>query len=215
MSKYDGPSYKKNQKRLKKSEFPFYRDSAHATKKDNLFDRSKTSKYEEPIKITRELNVDTAEKLFSEQVDESNHERTKRLSNKQTIDNEIKSSFSYKKNSASYLKEEDKSEGIFEKELATYQKRRSSTPFKVQKIPSPYYGLNKHIEKETTKVNYKNIATSLQKEEDDFILSHDHLCERISKRYTEDNSVAEKNHHQVNLSERPKKKLNRSIAKMI
>ncbi|MCA9765713.1 MAG: DNA translocase FtsK [Carnobacterium sp.] len=176
MSKYDGPSYKKNQKRLKKSEFPFYRDSAHVTEKDGLFDKTKTSKYENSIKISQKMNTNSSEKLFSEQVNKMNEEGKKSIPTK---------------NKPNESNEKDKSREIFKRDAAVYQKRRSSTPFKVQKIPSPYNGLSKTFRKGTT-VDYSELAISLKKEEEDFILSYDHLCERVSKLYTKEvNSACE------------------------
>lgn len=218
MSKYDGPSYKKDQKRLKKSEFPFYRDSAQATKKDNLFDRSKTSKFEKPIKITREINVDVTEKLFSEEINKSNDERKKWLSNENKDDSKTAQLSSYKKSNSNKSKEDSKSAEMFKRDEATYQKRRSSTPFKVQKIPSPYYGFNKNLKIETAKVNYKKILRTLEKKEDDFILSIDHLCEPIINLDDDENKTNQENQkvlQQPSLLEQPKKKLSRSLSAMI
>ncbi|MGB6178037.1 hypothetical protein, partial [Carnobacterium sp.] len=214
MSKYDGPSYKKNQKRLKKSEFPFYSDSAHATKKDNLFDRSKTSKYDKPIKITREINVELTEKLFSEQVNETNDERIKRLPSRQHNNHsETVQPHSHERNDLTRKNQGKILEEIVKSEEATYQERRSSTPFKVQKIPSPYYGLNKKLEQEIKKVNYRKIAVHLEKEEEEFILFDNYLCDHISKLYIEEEKII--HIEQPTIIEQPKKKLSRSLAAMI
>ncbi|WP_414839928.1 DNA translocase FtsK [Carnobacterium sp. TMP28] len=205
MSKYDGPSYKKNQKRLKKSEFPFYRDSAHVTEKDGLFDKTKTSKYEKSIKITREMNTNGSEKSFSEQINKTNDERKRLIPTKQDNGNSNESS------------EKDNSNDLFKRDTAIYQKRRSSTPFKVQKIPSPYHGLSKTFRKGIT-VDYSELAISLKKEEEDFILSYDHLCERLSKLYTKEaESTFEEpadSDQSVSL-DNSKNKLNQSLETMI
>jgi len=50
------------------------------------------------------------------------------------------------------------------------QFNRSSTPFQVRKVPSPYYGLHPRPDKKREAVDYHLLKKRLQKAEEDFLL---------------------------------------------
>ena len=185
MAKYDGPSYHKGQKRSNKSKFPFYRDSVRVTKKDNLFDRTKTSKFEQPVKIDKEMSAREPETLFSEFVNQNNLERKQRLG--QTRKVAVKKTEAAESNQSS---DQKSTKRFLKEETALVQNGRSSTPFKVQKIPSPYYGFQQRNENDDFKINYKKIAGNFKKEAGDFILLADHLSSTVQELFAEKQSSA-------------------------
>ncbi|WP_313468203.1 DNA translocase FtsK [Carnobacterium sp.] len=185
MAKYDGPSYHKGQKRSNKSKFPFYRDSVRVTKKDNLFDRTKTSKFEQPVKISKEISAREPENLFSEFVNQNNLERKQRLGQTRKI--AVKKKEAVETNQLSDQKTTKK---FLKEETSLVQNGRSSTPFKVQKIPSPYYGFQQRNENDDFKINYKKIAGKFKKEAGDFILLADHLSSTVQELFAEKQSSA-------------------------
>lgn len=224
MAKYDGPSYHKSQKRSNKTKFPFYRDSVRVTKKDNLFDRTKTSKFEQSVKIGKEMSARETETLFSEFINQNNVERKQRLG--QARKAAVKKTEAAESNQSADQKPKTNN---LKEETPLMHNGRSSTPFKVQKIPSPYYGFQQRNENDDFKINYKKIAGKFKKEAGDFILLADHLSSTVQELFAEKQSSAlmktseanvvvkkaEDEKQPVGSSHSQKRTLRRSLAGMI
>ena len=70
------------------------------------------------------------------------------------------------------------------KHIATpFQEGRSSTPFKVQKIPSPYYGFQERSNKKKEETNYTTILLELEKKPEDFLLFEEHLLNESNQSF--------------------------------
>lgn len=68
------------------------------------------------------------------------------------------------------------SKGLTHK-VTPYQEDRSSTPFKVKKVPSPFYGYQERREEKKDEIQYAIIYQNLTKENEDFLLLEDYLSE--------------------------------------
>lgn len=189
MPKYDGPSYQKGQKRSHKSKFPFYRDSEHVTKKESLFNRTKHSQLEEPIKLTRELPTKGSEMLFSELISQNNLERKQRTEHSKIVATQKAQLKKEKEAMGNRIRNHEKAKEALKNDDTPFQTGRSSTPFKVQKIPSPYYGFQQNDKKEKKKIDYKKIAQELKKEANEFILLVDHLSAKMESLFKEEDAL--------------------------
>ncbi|MFL2099210.1 DNA translocase FtsK [Desemzia sp. FAM 23989] len=61
--------------------------------------------------------------------------------------------------------------------VTSYQEDRSSTPFKVKQVPSPFYGYKERREEKKESVNYAFIYENLSKQPADFLLFDEYLSE--------------------------------------
>ena len=189
MPKYDGPSYQKGQKRSHKTKFPFYRDSEHVAKKESLFTRTKNSQLEQPIKLTRELPTKGSEMLFSELISQNNLERKQRTEKSKVIATQKAQLKKEKEAMGNRIRNHEKAKEALKNDDMPFQTGRSSTPFKVQKIPSPYYGFQENDKKEKKKIDYKKIAQELKKEANEFILLVDHLSAKMESLFKKEHAV--------------------------
>lgn len=61
--------------------------------------------------------------------------------------------------------------------VTSYQEDRSSTPFKVKQVPSPFYGYKQRKEEKKDTINYAFIYENLSKQNDEFLLFDEYLSE--------------------------------------
>ncbi|MBM6613429.1 DUF87 domain-containing protein [Desemzia sp. RIT804] len=61
--------------------------------------------------------------------------------------------------------------------VTSYQEDRSSTPFKVKQVPSPFYGYKERREEKKESINYAFIYKNLTKQNEDFLLFDEYLSE--------------------------------------
>lgn len=164
MPKYDGPSYQKNQDSQKKFKFPFYRDAEKATNK------------EASIKISHPKNNDsqTTNQLIKTNEKNSEVDFTTLQKDNNSVRNYLSTISKEEQKKQNELKKQKKKvekrikQTAYSKEslrhaATPFQEGRSSTPFKVQKIPSPYYGFQERSPKKNEDTNYLEILLKLEK----------------------------------------------------
>ena len=192
MPKYDGPSYEKNQDRQKKFKFPFYRDAENATNKEESIKTSQLkNKNSQPTKqVIKSEEKDSRIDFTTFQKDNisvrnylstiGKDEQQKQLElkkQKKQIEKRIKQT-TYSKESLKHA-------------ATPFQEGRSSTPFKVQKIPSPYYGFQERSHKKSEETNYTTILLELKKKSEDFLLFEEYLLNESNQSFvhTEEKEV--------------------------
>lgn len=82
------------------------------------------------------------------------------------------------------------SKGLTHK-VTPYQEDRSSTPFKVKKVPSPFYGYQERREEKKEEIQYAIIYQNLTKENEDFLLLEDYLSELGKEQFDQTDSNSE------------------------
>ncbi|WP_434088277.1 DNA translocase FtsK [Desemzia incerta] len=75
--------------------------------------------------------------------------------------------------------------------VTPYQEDRSSTPFKVKKVPSPFYGYQERREEKKESIQYAIIYQNLTKENEDFLLFEDYLSELGKEQFEQTDSNSE------------------------
>src|SRR5690606_30030288 len=75
--------------------------------------------------------------------------------------------------------------------VTPYQEDRSSTPFKVKKVPSPFYGYQERREEKKESIQYAIIYQNLTKENEDFLLFEDYLSELGKEQFEQTDSSSE------------------------
>lgn len=77
--------------------------------------------------------------------------------------------------------------------VTPYQEDRSSTPFKVKQVPSPFYGYRERREEKKETIQYAVIYQNLTKENEDFILFEDYLSELGKEQLEQNDNIKEQN----------------------
>ncbi|MER2179810.1 MAG: DNA translocase FtsK, partial [Carnobacterium inhibens] len=182
MPKYDGPSYQKDQDRQKKFKFPFYRDTQNVTNKEGSL---KTSALENEDSQSVNQNIKTNEKKHGFDFTAFQKDNTSVRNYLSTIGKEEQMKQSeikkQKKQVEKRIKQTNYSKESLKHAATPFQEGRSSTPFKVQKIPSPYYGFQ---DRATSKgknnaIDYLKITLALEKKPEQFLLFEEYLLNKI------------------------------------
>lgn len=175
MSNYDGPSYQGGQNHPKKFKFPFYSDTEQVrqNEKKQPFKKqpyeTQNNETKRPVKLPKSGRHPAPDAVFSEflhRTEEYTRKETNAVIKKETQDFHTRKNKTERKVEAKQAAKQS-----IEKQPTAYHETRSSTPFKVQKIPSPIYGFQRDdVKKTIDEIDYDLLASRLKKELDSFIL---------------------------------------------
>lgn len=175
MSNYDGPSYQGGQNHPKKFKFPFYSDTEQVRQNEKKQPLKKqpyetqNNETKRPVKLPKSGRHPAPDAVFSEFL-----HRTEEYTRKETnavVKKETQDFHTRKTNTERKVEAKQAAKQSIEKQPTAYHETRSSTPFKVQKIPSPIYGFQRDdVKKTIDEIDYDLLASRLKKEVDTFIL---------------------------------------------
>ncbi|MDT1938523.1 MULTISPECIES: DNA translocase FtsK [Carnobacterium] len=170
MSNYDGPSYQGGQNHPKKFKFPFYSDTEQVRQNEKKQPyETQNNETNRPVKLTKSGRQPAPDAVFSEFL-----HRTKEYTRKETnavVKKETQDFHTRKANTERKVETKQAVKHSIEKQPTAYHETRSSTPFKVQKIPSPIYGFQREdVKKTIDEIDYDLLAARLKKELNTFIL---------------------------------------------
>lgn len=173
MSHYDGPRFQDERNNPKKFKFPFYTDTDKVTQKEkndssNTGNGLKNDVDQKPVKRSRDGKHTAPEAVFSEFLNRTDS-YTRVETNKVEM-NEQKAFEERKKQIEKRIADKNMVRTSLEEAATPYTDSRSSTPFKVQKIPSPIYGYQREKKVVKSGVDYQKMAELMKKEFDTFLL---------------------------------------------
>ncbi|WP_407372458.1 DNA translocase FtsK [Carnobacterium sp.] len=176
MPKYDGPSYEKNQDRQKKFKFPFYRDAENAASKEELIKKpqSKNKNSQPTKKVIKSEGKNSRIDFTTFQKDNISVRNYLSTIGKEEQQKQLELK-KQKKQVEKRIKQTTYSKESLKHAATPFQEGRSSTPFKVQKIPSPYHGFQERSNKKIKEINYTTIRLELKKKSEDFLLFEEYL----------------------------------------
>lgn len=169
MSNYDGPSYKNGRNTPKKFKFPFYSDTDTVSQKEKNETLNESKKInDKPVKRSREGHYSAPEAVFSEFL--TRNDAYSRMETKAAEKKEQREFEERKKRIEQRILDKENIRKSIEKTPTALTDSRSSTPFKVQKVPSPVYGFKQEIKVASLGIDYQKMGQALKKEFDTFIL---------------------------------------------
>nr|WP_315527758.1 DNA translocase FtsK [Carnobacterium maltaromaticum] len=169
MSNYDGPSYQNGRNTPKKFKFPFYSDTDKVSQKEKNETLNETKKIKDkPVKRSREGHYSAPEAVFSEFL--TRNDAYSRMETKAAEKKEQREFEERKKRIEQRILDKENIRKSIEKTPTALTDSRSSTPFKVQKVPSPVYGFKQEKKVDSSSIDYQKMEKALKKEFDTFIL---------------------------------------------
>ncbi|PLS42753.1 DNA translocase FtsK [Carnobacterium maltaromaticum] len=169
MSNYDGPSYQNGRNTPKKFKFPFYSDTDKVSQKEKNETLNETKKIKDkPVKRSREGHYSAPEAVFSEFL--TRNDAYSRMETKAAEKKEQREFEERKKRIEQRILDKENIRKSIEKTPTALTDSRSSTPFKVQKVPSPVYGFKQEKKVDSSGIDYQKMEKALKKEFDTFIL---------------------------------------------
>lgn len=169
MSNYDGPSYQNGRNTPKKFKFPFYSDTDKVSQKEKNETLNETKKIKDKlVKRSREGHYSAPEAVFSEFL--TRNDAYSRMETKAAEKKEQREFEERKKRIEQRILDKENIRKSIEKTPTALTDSRSSTPFKVQKVPSPVYGFKQEKKVDSSGIDYQKMEKALKKEFDTFIL---------------------------------------------
>lgn len=173
MTKYDGPSYKKGQKSLRKGKVPNNRKEHSENGNNSLFERNQQLINHQPVKRNRGTQHHAPDALFADLMKQNDYERNRAFQKEQEPHSRSKKREVIDQRVEKQVKFKDS----LKKPVTPYQMEQQSNTFRVKKVPSPYYGYNRFDEQKRSSADYYAAVKRLKKEPKDFLLFETYVSE--------------------------------------